>query len=434
MKRLLITILALTLCFAGCKEEAKVPDTPEVKHTEEVKAPVEETPTEPTKEPIDEIPDEKVIILPEPDENTKVITIEFPEDFPEEPYTEPNLVSPEEFEWGEYVPFVKYAYTWLGDFLGPVYTYAFLGETVNDIYEGNEIYSKLNQKYSSNNSITKNLTFYGNKVVGLEDLYYKSHIIYISEDAQEIGILSMIDTQKERNTDVTWENYFSGWDANYKLYNNDNVVFEETIEYEKSEFYASHRSQADSSDYSGEIQEGDNYIVEITRKIINLYDKSKERMLYEIKLPDDDIVINGEEKYSPCQFVQLVKDDYALIEFRTNRPNREDRSTDYNYAIYLLDLNSKEITLIEECACHAKLSPDGRYLMYRLTKWSEDENGKTVIPQCALYVKNLETNETVKFDYEMEDATSTYFKDYSKFISYDVVNWINATALKNALK
>ena len=72
MKRLLMLILALTLCFAGCKEEPKVPDTPEVKHTEEVKAPVEETPTEPeVKEPIDEIPDEKVIILPEPDETQK---------------------------------------------------------------------------------------------------------------------------------------------------------------------------------------------------------------------------------------------------------------------------------------------------------------------------------------------------------------------------
>ena len=109
MKRLLILVLALTLCFAGCKEEPKMPDTPEVEHTEEVKAPVEETPTEPEViEPTEE-PDENVIILPEPDENTKVITIEFPEDFPEEPYTEPELVSPEEFEWGDCSFTVEYA-------------------------------------------------------------------------------------------------------------------------------------------------------------------------------------------------------------------------------------------------------------------------------------------------------------------------------------
>ena len=68
------------------------------------------TPTEPD-EPTEE-PDENVVILPEADENTKYITIEFPEDFPEtfpeKPYVEPVLVSPEEFEWGEYLPVVTY--------------------------------------------------------------------------------------------------------------------------------------------------------------------------------------------------------------------------------------------------------------------------------------------------------------------------------------
>ncbi|MBQ7896797.1 MAG: hypothetical protein IJ323_00085, partial [Clostridia bacterium] len=139
MKRLLILVLALTLCFAGCKEEPKMPDTPEVKHTEEVKAPVEETPEEPDGiEPTEE-PDDNVIILPEPDENTKVITIDFPEDFPEEPYTEPELVSPEEFEWGEYVPFVRYNDYFFNSYNTP--NYAILSPKAPTLEEGKALYS-----------------------------------------------------------------------------------------------------------------------------------------------------------------------------------------------------------------------------------------------------------------------------------------------------
>ena len=105
MKRLLILVLALTLCFAGCKEEPKMPDTPEVKHTEEVKAPIEETPEEPDGiEPTEE-PDEPSKEPEEEPENSKTTVVL---DFPYEPYSEPELVSPDEFEWGEYFPLITY--------------------------------------------------------------------------------------------------------------------------------------------------------------------------------------------------------------------------------------------------------------------------------------------------------------------------------------
>ena len=126
MKKLvcLLVALCLTAALFSCT------DAPKTKQEEE-------TPTEPD-EPTEE-PDENVVMLPEADENTKYITIEFPKDFPEEPYAELNLVSPEEFEWGEYGLFVRVENTAYGEIGKPTYTYAFLGEFCDIIEKGKNI-------------------------------------------------------------------------------------------------------------------------------------------------------------------------------------------------------------------------------------------------------------------------------------------------------
>ena len=110
MKRLLILVLALTLCFAGCKEEPKMPDTPEVEHTEEVKAPVEETPTE----PVEKIPDKPKVEKLVEENHTYIFSFDFDGfvyDFSVElprQYVTPTLVASNNFDWGEYFPIVTF--------------------------------------------------------------------------------------------------------------------------------------------------------------------------------------------------------------------------------------------------------------------------------------------------------------------------------------
>ena len=122
MKRILLLVLILTLCFVGCKEE--IPEKPVENITEEVKEPIEETktpvekvevpeveepvevtPTEPEiEEPHEETPTEPEVEEPVKEDKTIVVL-----DFPYEPYVEHELVSPKEFEWGEYFPLVSYS-------------------------------------------------------------------------------------------------------------------------------------------------------------------------------------------------------------------------------------------------------------------------------------------------------------------------------------
>ncbi|MBE6651007.1 MAG: hypothetical protein E7613_06810 [Ruminococcaceae bacterium] len=151
MKKLvcLLVALCLTAALFSCTDAPKTKqeeETPtETATPNEIASPSENdtttpetvTPTEPD-EPTEE-PDENVVMLPEADENTKYITIEFPKDFPEEPYAELNLVSPEEFEWGEYGLFVRVENTAYGEIGKPTYTYAFLGEFCDIIEKGKNI-------------------------------------------------------------------------------------------------------------------------------------------------------------------------------------------------------------------------------------------------------------------------------------------------------
>ena len=122
MKKLLALLSVTLLLFTSCKEEVKpkeVETTTEVEENAEVKTP------------------SKV-------EESKKIIIELPT----EPYTEPELVSPEEFEWGEYYPIVDYSIGQLYIDDIPVieadeYRCAILSKDIKSLEEGTSLYNKL---------------------------------------------------------------------------------------------------------------------------------------------------------------------------------------------------------------------------------------------------------------------------------------------------
>ena len=210
MKKTLYLFLSLLLCFAlfACTQEPSAtpnevetatpevtpnevetvtPNEPEVVTPNEPEVPAEpETPIEPE---VPTEPEENVIVLPEADENTKYITIDFPADFPEDPYAELNLVSPEEFEWGDYVPFI--ATLDEGALKPPVYS--IISSVSPTLDEGVELYTKLNNKYLEIYNGEKLPDWYGKEMTdALSDYLYKSRVVYISPEADIIGRFNLI--------------------------------------------------------------------------------------------------------------------------------------------------------------------------------------------------------------------------------------------------
>ena len=405
MKRLLILVLALTLCFAGCKEEPKMPDTPEVKHTEEVKAPIEETPEEPDGiEPTEE-PDENVIILPEPDENTKVITIEFPEDFPEEPYTEPELVSPEEFEWGEYVPFVRYNDYFFNSDNTP--NYAILSPKAPTLEEGKALYSLINEKIFETLS-DKNYLFDSN-VVYISEEFDFSGSVGIKQDTNgkyysEYNIISkneVVCTLKKfdiKFDEFTLGGYYSYWEPISKYYLNSNSIkYPDDISL--SVFSPNTKTMI--------------FYEENNKNTYYFYDILKSRIALHLTLQNNSFgtTIRGNN----CS--------KFLINYGKTTEN------EYIDNLYLYDIETQKPTYLGNYMYNASLSPDGKYVFYT-TPAEEDlpdsscKNATTLYEseRSGFFIKNLQNNETVF--YEVNDSWNTL----------GIIEWVNQENLTKAIK
>ena len=451
MKRLLIIILALTLCFAGCKEEPKVPDTPEVKHNEEVKAPVEETPTEPTKEP-----DENVIILPEPDENTKVIIIEFPEDFPEEPYTEPELVSPEDFEWGEYVPFVKYE-NGRCERHNYFYDYAIITNKVSNLSEGTELYKKLNYKFQIEQPLLegsfgfcddisdpKNWKYY--------DYLFKSRIIHISEDASKIGRFSLIDSGSydEETNDL----FYRTWYSKYELLQGEETIFTDNAYY-IDDFSAGAYSNYDYSDFcilnsnSKLYCPIDNnkllfrtekeavFVVENKKATNNIEYTYKTHYIYSLDNNSLDFIVTTTDKkycispnieiFEETEINQFLKNKYVSLSFNkyVYEINEDWTSfVDYYSLCSIYNCNSNKNEIISTYAEAPLISPDLKYLIYSAPPAQFEgfsENNNLFEMQKGFYIKNIKNGNTLFF--EVFDG-----------LYYYVCNWVNKENLVNLIE
>lgn len=218
MKRLVLLLIAI-LCMAltSCNE-AVTPNeqSPEVATPDEQIVDGGATPDEVGEDIETEVvgTNDNIIILPEADENTKYITIEFPEDFPEEPYVEPNFVSPEEFEWGEYVPIVTYG-TDVMSHDGWAIESSVLSSESADLKTGNNLY---NEKYNSlheylhnqeykfaclrreNPEFIENVGLFFPVVNGYKVLYVDGieHQIKINEGSSDTVNFSMADSCNEK--------------------------------------------------------------------------------------------------------------------------------------------------------------------------------------------------------------------------------------------
>ena len=96
--------------------------------------------------------------------------------------------------------------------------------------------------------------------------------------------------------------------------------------------------------------------------------------------------------------------------------------------MYLFDMEENTLRLLEDFAAHVNLSPDLKYMTYT----HDDRDGPLLISGWdkaadGIYVKNLETDETVFFP--LENSEKVHWSG-----NEETVCWVKREALDNAIK
>ncbi len=424
----LITASCLSLCYCA-KKPTVTPNEPEVV-----------TPDEPEVEE----PEKDVIMLPEADENTKYITIEFPEDFPEEPYTEPNLVSPEDFDWGEYVPFVKY-YDHINSLRNePLFNYAFLGENIGSLEDGWKLYDKFNTIFETFFEIGTN-SFDAENVSDFEYIEYSKHfsngrVTSMSEDIDRVNIFYSKFMGSETVTDLQ----FSNWKSYYTVYKNGTPTFSyESPEYIlgspispeaiEVEFFSTNFKENVS--YATKLQNcecvylSDDYAVfeNALDKHYYIYSLKDNKMLYDIEYPSDTYMYSFTENrilyeldepyysddtdivriHQSLHIEDIIEGKYILFTAKKlySKYKFYNYSEDYYSKTYLYNVEKNELIFLEDYAFTPKMSSDGKLLAYTN---SNHEHTLDEQPQ-GFYVRNLSDGTTVFYPTPFDDG-SVWFR------------------------
>ncbi len=455
MKKLLTLIFVTLFLFTSCKEEVKPKEveTPtDVEENTEV-----ETPTE-----VEEI------ILPEPDENTKVIEIAFPKEliekeynenanvvkipFPEsfykEEYTEPTLVIPEEFEWGEYVPFVR-----ANDYQYERYNlprYAILSDISPTFEEGEVLYSKLNEKFLEDfegewTKIEANPLGKDN-IDKYNDFLRKSRITYI---APELNLIGRVRTFP---SDSVWNSKYdiiSKEGILKSFYKSDIDCYELTLggdwgSYSQPIYAYNDKLLQHAISLNGEVfnQKSEKYFHlpvffkhdqtiidenDFTKIIINeyeyqFYNKEKSSIEYIFTTYSNDnlqespdleesfIIADSVHFYPTNTLKQLLT--FSKFVGPADAPSLKNDC-------YIFDLESEKLAYIESFVCEPNISPDGKYLLYTNI---ETPDLAPIPMKRGIYIKNLENNTTV------------YYETSGDYDSHGVIEWVNKNKLMDLIQ
>lgn len=370
------------------------------------------------------------------DEYTKCITIKFPNEFKFLPYVSPALISINEFEFSEYIPFVKYSVRTVTNATTPIYNYALLG-TDGSINEGNIFYTMLNHQYERNYPITSNLKSL-NVDKFLLDYFYKSKIIYISSDGKKIATGSIFNTGENEYGNPIWNQQIDIFYNNNLIYsysdNEDNYIYSFSMSDELFSFQDTLITEHGIIDYlnnkvfkidvgdtqrslRGELKGNDNVICVMDYKESKLYICSLDKASI-------DYVINIPEK---IEINQCLNGEDLLVTFY------EDENEKYHSSTYLINLDTFDMKFLGKYFRNPILSPDKEYVAYvkvngsgrddfisNLNNLDEMEDG--------FYIKNLKTNETIFYSFD-----SKYINSNRIGYFYDVINWVNKEGVEGLL-
>lgn len=367
-----------------------------------------------------------VVYLHSKDENTKSISIEFPADFPYRPYSEENIVSPDEFDWGGWAVLGNHE---IGHFTNSdtISDYVIISEKTADINDAISLYKSYNDKYLIKSPITVNDDLGSN----IAEFLYDSRIVDISEDGSEV--LRRTRTNNSKEVGDWYSQLMNGmWTDNYELLKDgvsqDYVALESTmydinsyedVLYAKDGYpYKIYMEPSEYTDFWSRDQ-GDFVTLQKDDKLL-IYSVDTQKMLYEISLPYNvktaDGRVNSVETYS----YKITDSRCLFLEFWSYP--EEEQYYDANFSLYRYDLETDEMLFLAQFASTYRylVSPDGKYIAYTSPmgydydlNW-EKNNLKAMKP--GFYIKNLETGEIVAF----HDAE--YWQGIIGFVNADSVH------------
>lgn len=281
-------------------------------------------------------------------------------------------VSNTEFEWGEYVPFVRY----LENEDDEYYKRAFLYSKAKDMDDALELYQSLNEE---NNTVKEN----------------DGIVTYVSDEADKIGIIKY--TSGDSGT------YFE-----YKVIGDGETLFFQKkygsvpespfYDYGKESFVP-YVLYSPSEDCYPIADHSDNeyklfYSTDYTKLFV--FSVSTNKMLYELLLPTDG------DKY-------VSIDDFSGGRYLLLR--------DLSGVRIAYDLQNGSYVTIKGMGNYPEISPDGRYVL----SVADGYGGENEDALHGFYICDLQTGETVYYHARTE---ATKYYQYGNFI-----NWVNEEKL-----
>ncbi len=376
-------------------------------------------------------------------ESTKELAFVFPYIDSDKKIEEPEYSAFDDFEFGDYVPFVK---TMVGRYANPgfaIYSYSFLTPETQDLSEGVDLYDSFNDRYKTEYEVVGNKFMpYMSDIRDEENKVYRewmfeSKIVKASQDLKRIERLSYIPNEIKDADSL----YSGTWQTKYEILENgivkdtyfgkpnrsiDQAMLNEEL-YNRHEFADGSKptrvfDNEDCAVYSTEYfshEEADTY------KLL-VVSKSDLSIKYEITVPSrmasESTDENGRKYYVSVNVTDLVNGCYMLL---TVSKYYYDSYDDHYDKLYLYDLEENALTYLEDFAYDAKLSPDMKYIVYT------DYNAELSLPewQKGVRIKNLEDGKTVLFPYDIE-------KEVNRFMAqeYAIEGFVEYEALKQELK
>ncbi|MBR6632694.1 MAG: hypothetical protein IKL05_00140 [Clostridia bacterium] len=365
-------------------------------------------------------------------ENTKEVYFVFPS-INNKNYEEPEYVAIDDFVWGDYIPFVK---TMVGRYANPgfaIYSYSFFTPETKTFKDGVDLYERFNNKYKVENDVIgysfmpsmSDIRNEENKVY--REWLFESKIVKVSRDFKSIERLSYI-PKDIRDAD----SLFSGvWQSKYEMLEQGRVgstyfgkpnrgigqALLNSELYKRFEFadgsiprkiFENEESLVFSAQYTS-MEKSNTYSLLVVSK-------SDLSIKYEITVPSLASFADMEEYYS-LNVNDLVNERYMLV---TVSKNYYDSYDNHYEVLYLYDIEENSLTLLQDFAYDAKLSPDMKYLVYT------DYNAELSIPeqQKGVRIKNLEDGKTILFSYDIvEDVNRVMAQEYilQGFVEYEAL-------------
>ncbi len=356
----------------------------------------------------------------------KVVSVDFPEDFSYAPFEFGDPKPFSELEFGEYIPWAIYNGRFY-DRHGVYYDHVIFDSKCESLDEALGLWEKLNGKYFVEAPIVDGFVFgdanYRITDERYEDAYtdflFKSRVNYMSEDLDMIGRyrLEYIGEGEIESLDKPeWRNI-------YEVFENGELTFSHVLE-KSPPHKLTYDEIADIFYPIPRLERGyftsfidDEYFIyyclpKTADKRLSYYVWSFEsgRVEYEINVPFD-----WSEKFMTLR--DFVGGRYCVFEV-TDMTKAFDTEGPI-WASYLYDIETGELTLLQNYAQQALVSPDMKYIAYTGNYGAQTGYDASFNMPSGYYIKDLE-------------AGTLYFMEYSEYAIFK--GWIRRDKLMEEIE